>query len=344
MPTSTPAVRELYFAVRRVKREHPAQESRAGLHAAAVHRPAAAARARVAARGDPPHGHHGGPGRPAAGARRAASRRQAPPTGAGQARAASGGPTCRSTPSKVLFCFKPHDEKSFHLYEMNLDGTRPAAAHRQRLRRHRPDLPARRPHPVHHHAGQHLRPLRAVHLLLHPGPLRRRRRQRLPDQLQRRAGLRARPAERRPGDLLPLGIHRQAALAPAEAVDHQPGRHRHGALLGQPVGLARPSLRAAADPRQPPRDVLRRGAPRLVVRLDRHRRPGPGPRLPARPDQGHRRPAAGRRSAPPPVGPAGSRRLPRLGPLHRLQDALSAFGRGFPRLGPRRRATSSAST
>ena len=24
---------------------------------------------------------------------------------------------------KVLFCYKPHDEKSFHLYEMNLDGT-----------------------------------------------------------------------------------------------------------------------------------------------------------------------------------------------------------------------------
>ena len=24
---------------------------------------------------------------------------------------------------KVVFCFKPHDEKSFHLYEMNLDGT-----------------------------------------------------------------------------------------------------------------------------------------------------------------------------------------------------------------------------
>ncbi len=24
---------------------------------------------------------------------------------------------------RVLFCFKPHDEKSFHLYEMNLDGT-----------------------------------------------------------------------------------------------------------------------------------------------------------------------------------------------------------------------------
>ena len=24
---------------------------------------------------------------------------------------------------KVLFCFKPHDEKSFHLYEMNIDGT-----------------------------------------------------------------------------------------------------------------------------------------------------------------------------------------------------------------------------
>ena len=97
---------------------------------------------------------------------------------------------------RVLFCFKPHDEKSFHLYEMNLDGTGAAAADRQRLRRHRPDLPARRAHPLHHHARQLVRPLRAVHLLLHPGPLRRRRRQRLPDQLQRRAGLRAGAARR----------------------------------------------------------------------------------------------------------------------------------------------------
>ena len=24
---------------------------------------------------------------------------------------------------KVLFCFKPHNEKSFHLYEINVDGT-----------------------------------------------------------------------------------------------------------------------------------------------------------------------------------------------------------------------------
>ena len=174
----------------------------------------------------------------------------------------------------------------------------PAAADRQRVRRHRSDLPARRPHPVHHHARQLVRPLRAVHLLVHPGPLRRRRRQRLPDQLQRRARLRAGPAERRPGDLLALGVLGQAAVAAAEAVDDEPGRHRHGAFLGQPVRLARSSVRAAADSGQPPRDVLRRGASRLVVRLDRHHRPGPGPRLPARPDQGHRRSAAGRKSRP----------------------------------------------
>jgi hypothetical protein len=55
---------------------------------------------------------------------------------------------------KVLFCYKPHDEKSFHLYE-------------------RPDLPARRPHSLHHHAGQLVCPLRSVHLLVYLGPLRR---------------------------------------------------------------------------------------------------------------------------------------------------------------------------
>ena len=31
---------------------------------------------------------------------------------------------------RVLFCFKPHDDKSFHLYEMNIDGTGPAAVDR----------------------------------------------------------------------------------------------------------------------------------------------------------------------------------------------------------------------
>ena len=37
--------------------------------------------------------------------------------------ARSGGRTSPSTPSRVLVCFKPHNEKSFHLYEINVDGT-----------------------------------------------------------------------------------------------------------------------------------------------------------------------------------------------------------------------------
>ena len=342
-PAKTPAVKELYFAVRRVKRnilfknpvldftqllfiDQPLPQGPINPEHEAIHRMGIMA---------VPGGrllvldglHPGG------------QLRQLAPGQARQFLAARS--VVRCPPGAVLLQAARREELPPVRDEPRRHG--PAAADRQRVRRHRSDLPARRPHPVHHHARQLVRPLRAVHLLVHPGPLRRRRRQRVPDQLQRRAGLRAGAAERRPRDLFPLGVLGQAAVAAAEAVDDQPGRHRHGAFLGQPIGLARSSVRAAPDPRQPPRDVLRRGASRLVVGLDRHRRPGPGPRLPARPDQGHRRPAlAG--SQPAAGRPAGGGRLPRLGPLHRLQDGLSAVRGGFPRLGPRAWATSSACT
>ena len=38
-------------------------------------------------------------------------------------RGASGVRICRLTPARCSYCFKPDDEASFHLYEMNLDGT-----------------------------------------------------------------------------------------------------------------------------------------------------------------------------------------------------------------------------
>ena len=128
----------------------------------------------VHTRGRPSPGHDGRPRRPTAGAGRAATRA----VGSANWRPSKPGSFWRPELSfdgrKVLFCYKAQDEKSFHLYEIGLDGTRPAATDRQRLRRHRPDLPARRAHPVHHHPRQYLRPLRALHLLVRPGPLRSR--------------------------------------------------------------------------------------------------------------------------------------------------------------------------
>ena len=65
--------------------------------------------------------------------------------------------------AKVLFCFKPHNEKAFHLYEINRGRHRTRSAHRRRLRRPRSDLPARRPHPLQYYARPHLRAMHAAH-------------------------------------------------------------------------------------------------------------------------------------------------------------------------------------
>ena len=52
--------------------------------------------------------------------------------------------------------------------------------------------------------------------------------------------------ERRPDHLHALGVHRQAALARAEALDGQPRRHAGADVLGQPERLARPASRTPA--------------------------------------------------------------------------------------------------
>ena len=175
---------------------------------------------------------------------------------------------------------------------------RAGAADRRHLRRLRSDLPARRPaHPVLHDAGPHLRPLHAADERLRPGPLRPRRQERLPDLGEQRAGLPALGDERRPGDLHPLGIHRQAAVAGPEAVDDQPRRHPGAALLGQPERLARPDEGRPQHPRQPPRDVHRQRPPQLVQRLGGHHRSGRRLQLPRRHHEDHRRRRLGPRSA-----------------------------------------------
>ena len=170
-------------------------------------------------------GHHGGSRRPVAAARRTSPGRQAPATCAGQAgQLLAAGCFLRRQARALLLQGPRRKELSPLRNELGRHGA--AADHRQRVRRHRPGLPARRPHRVHHDARQHVCPLRAVHLLLRPGPLRRGRQQRLPDQPQQRAGFRAGGDERRPRHLFPLGIHRQTALAHAERLDDQPRRHR----------------------------------------------------------------------------------------------------------------------
>ena len=85
---------------------------------------------------------------------------------------------------RVLFCYKAHDEKSFHLYEINIDGSGLRQLTDSRVRRHRSNLLARWTHFVHHHARQHLRPLRAIHLFVRTGPLRCGWWQCVPDQHQ----------------------------------------------------------------------------------------------------------------------------------------------------------------
>ena len=74
------------FRRARSQTQDPVEEPRDRLHPVAVHRSAATPGPRVAARGDPPHGHHGRARRTAGRARRAAPRRPAPHAGPGEAR------------------------------------------------------------------------------------------------------------------------------------------------------------------------------------------------------------------------------------------------------------------
>ena len=88
---------------------------------------------------------------------------------------------------KVLFCFKPHNEKAFHLYEINLDGTDLVQLTDGPYDDLDPDLPARRrTRDLLHDTRTHLCAVHAADQCLCPGALRCRRPEHLPDLAQQR--------------------------------------------------------------------------------------------------------------------------------------------------------------
>ncbi len=148
---------------------------------------------------------------------------------------------------KILFSYRPGGSDYFHLYEINVDGSGLRQLTDGPLRRHRADLPARRPDHV------LLQPLQALgELLVHAGGralrLRRRRQEHPPALRQHRARQHALAAARRARDLHALGIRRsQPGLVPP-SLDDQSRRHRPDGLLRQPAPGHRDDRRQA-DPR-----------------------------------------------------------------------------------------------
>ena len=133
------------------------------------------ARLRVAARNAAPPGLHGRARRAAAGARRAVAATasctqlmpQAPLHGSFWR------PDLSFDGQQVLFCFKPHNEKSFHLYEINVDGTGLVQLTDGPFDDLDPIYLPDGAHRLLHHARPHLRPLHAADQRLRAGPLRR---------------------------------------------------------------------------------------------------------------------------------------------------------------------------
>ena len=237
---------------------------------------------------------------------------------------------------RALFCYKAHDEQSFHLYEIRLDGT----DLRQLTRGDYDDID-----PIYLPDGHILFTTTRGNTYVRCGPY-------IYSYILARCdadgGNIYLISQNSEPDFVPslMGDGRviysrweytdKSVFRAPEPVDHQPGRHRHDGLLGQPVGVARPSGGAAPDSRQPASDVLGVRASRLVLRLHRDHRPQARIQLPGRLDQGHLGlglaggwAAAGRS--------ARKRGLPRQRPLYELQDAVSAVGRRLPGFRPRRR-------
>ena len=169
--------------------------------------------------------------------------------------------------------------------------------------------------------GQYLRPLHAADQRLRARPLRPGRQQPLLHLRQQRARLSAFGDGRRPRRLHALGIHGQAVVARAEALDRPSRRHPGQHAVGQPKRLARPAQGRAQHPRHPARDVHRQRPPRLVLRLGRHHHRRRRLELPARPDQGHRRRHLARMRQ----RSGGSRRVPALPPQRRVRGLLLAL-------------------
>ena len=245
---------------------------------------------------------------------------------------------------KVLFCFKPHDEKSFHLYEMNLDGT----GLRQLTDSEYDDID-----PIYLPDGHILFTTTRGNSYVRCGPF-------IYSYILARCDADGQnvylisyngepdfvPAllARRPGDLLALGIHRQAALA-ARRSSGPPARTAPGTAHFWGNQSVWPDHLSEPRPIPGSRRVMFSGVGHhdwwsgSIGIVD----PDQGPRLPARPDQSHRRSALAGSER-----PAGG--FPEAADYHasgrftRLQDGLPALGGGFPGLGPRAEAASSGST
>ena len=166
------------------------QESRRRLHPGHVHRQSLPGRGRMGPSGTPPRWHDGQAGGAAPGAGRPEPGRQGPAAcpGARQAgKLLAPGLVLRRQEGSLLHeagqreVVPPlRDQHGWHW---------PAAVDQERLRRPGPHLPAQRQDHLRQYPLQYVHPVHAVHLLLHPGPLRRRRTQRIRDQPKQRMRL-----------------------------------------------------------------------------------------------------------------------------------------------------------
>ena len=213
----------------------------------------------MAPRDPAPAGIHGGTGRPTDGARRAVTGWQTDQPDAQSAAAwllLAARSLLRCPQGRLLL--QTAQREVVPLVRDRHRRLRPGPAHRRTVRRSGPHLSARRA--AHHLLDQpraHLRALHAADQRVRVGPLRPRRQECLPHLAEQRAGLPALGNERRPDPLHPLGVHRQAPVAGAGALDRAPGRHAGGHVLGQPDGLARSAQGRPQHSRQPAGDVHR---------------------------------------------------------------------------------------
>jgi hypothetical protein len=236
---------------------------------------------------------------------------------------------------RVLFCYKPHDGKAFHLYEMNLDGT----GLRRLTDGDYDDID-----PIYLPDGHILFTTTRGNSHVRCGPF-------IYSYILARCDADGNDiyliSYNGEPDFVPSLLNDGRVIYSRWEYSDKPLWRLQKLWVTNPDGTGTAHFWGnqsvwpdhTSEPRAIPgsRRVMFSGrrASRLVERFDRDHRPGPGPRFPGRVDQGDRRPAlagvqhpAGRsdRGGPIPFG----------GPVHRVQDALSAFGGGFPGFRARR--------
>ena len=160
--------------------------------------------------------------------------------------------------------------RCYHIFKVNVDGTRAGATDRRHLERLRSLLAAQRPDRLHHRAPRRLPALRPglsdLHAVRHG---RRRQRHQLPE-LPRDERVASERDQRRPDHLDALGLRRSARLHRPHAVDHDAGRPRparRARQLRPPAVAARHGARLPCHPRLAQVRGHRRAAPRPGLRL-----------------------------------------------------------------------------